>query len=56
MGTANAVVWEFSQVGGIVFIVGFQILAGAFGWGSLFFLSAGLVVVGLAVTALLRGE
>lgn len=56
VGTANAVVWEFSQVGGIVFIVGFQILAGLYGWGSLFFLSAGLVVVGLAVTALLRGK
>ncbi len=55
VGTANAVVWEFSQFGGIVFIVGFQILAGVFGWGSLFFLSSALVVVGLAVAAFLRG-
>lgn len=56
VGTANAVVWEFSQAGGIVFIVGFQIVAGFTGWGSLFFLSAGLVLVGLAVAAFLRGE
>ncbi len=55
VGTANAVVWEFSQIGGIVFIVGFQALAGPFGWGSLFFLASGLVVVGLAVAAFLRG-
>lgn len=56
VGTANAVVWEFSQVGGIVFIVGFQIFAGSFGWGRLFFLAAGLVVVGLAVAAFLPRE
>ncbi|HYM38652.1 MAG TPA: MFS transporter [Thermoplasmata archaeon] len=56
VGTANAVVWEFSQAGGIVFIVGFQALASLFGWGSLFFLSSGLVVVGLAVSALLRAR
>ncbi len=56
VGTANAVVWEFSQAGGIVFIVGFQIVAGFTGWGSLFFLSAGLILVGLAVAAFLRGE
>ena len=56
VGTANAVVWEFSQVGGIVFIVGFQSLANPLGWGSLFFLSSGLVLVGLAVAVFLRGE
>lgn len=44
------------QVDGIVFIVGFQLLAGPLGWGSRFFLSSGLVVVGLAVAALLRAE
>ncbi len=55
VGTANAVVWEFSQVGGIVFIVGFQALAVLYGWGFLFFLAAGLVLLGLAVAAFLRG-
>ncbi len=55
VGSANAVVWEFSQVGGIVFYFGFEILAGLTGWGSLFFLSAGLVALGLVVASFLRG-
>ena len=56
VGTANAVVWEFSQIGGLVLIFGFQGLAGVLGWGALFLVSSGLTLGGLLVATFLRAQ
>lgn len=56
VGTANAVVWEFSQIGGLVLIFGFQGLAGILGWGSLFLVSSVLTLAGLVVALFLRAR
>lgn len=44
-GAANAVVWEFSQIGGSVLIFVFDGVGLAYGWGLTFYLAAALAAV-----------
>ena len=56
-GAANAVVWEFSQIGGFALIFVFSDLGGAPGastWTLTFFLASGLCAVMLVLGLLLR--
>lgn len=56
-GAANAVVWEFSQIGGFALIFVFSSVGGAPGaatWTLTFFLASGLCAVMLALGLLLR--
>lgn len=53
-GAANAVVWEFSQIGGFVLIFVFGGLGGAEGYTSTFYLSAALTLIMLVVGLFLR--
>jgi len=56
VGMANSVVWEFSQIGGFVLIIFYQIIAGFSGWGFLFYFSAFLTLVMLGFAFLLRAR
>jgi predicted MFS family arabinose efflux permease len=53
-GAANAVVWEFSQIGGFVLIFVFGVLGAAEGFTSTFYLSAVLTLAMLAIGLFLR--
>lgn len=54
-GAANAIVWEFAQIGGLLFIFVFEgIGESSWGWSSLFFVSAGLTLSMLALGAAMR--
>lgn len=55
-GMANSVVWEFSQIGGFVLIILYQVIAGFSGWGFLFYFSALLTLVMLAFSFLLKAR
>ncbi len=55
-GMANSVVWEFSQIGGFVLIILYQVIAGSTGWGFLFYFSALLTLVMLGFSFLLRAR
>jgi hypothetical protein len=53
---ANSVVWEFSQVGGFVLIILYQVIAGSSGWGFLFYFSALLTLIMLGFSFLLKSK
>lgn len=55
-GVANAVVWEFSQVGGLVLILAYEVVSASSGWGLLFFLSSALTLVSLVSALFLRSK
>lgn len=55
-GMANSVVWEFSQVGGFVLIILYQVIAGSSGWGFLFYFSALLTLIMLGFSFLLKSK
>ncbi|MDE1821514.1 MAG: MFS transporter [Euryarchaeota archaeon] len=55
-GAANAMVWEFSQIGGTVVVLGFLGFGSAYGWGSTFWLAAGFSALMLGLGALLRAK
>lgn len=55
-GAANAVVWEFSQIGGTIMIFSFDAVGLSMGWTVTFFLAAGISLAMLAAGLLLRTE
>jgi MFS transporter, FLVCR family, MFS-domain-containing protein 7 len=55
-GEANAVVWEFAQIGGFLVIFLFEGVGSAFGWGSTFYLSGTLMFVGAGLAAALNSR
>jgi predicted MFS family arabinose efflux permease len=55
-GIANSVCWEFSQVGGFLILLAYPVIAGPWGWTSLFYVSSGLTALGFAIALLLRSR
>ena len=56
VGVANSIVWEFSQIGGVVLIFIFEGIAASSGWDSLFFVSALLTLAALVLTWFIRAR
>ncbi len=56
VGVANSIVWEFSQIGGVVLIFIFEGIAASSGWDSLFFVSAVLTLAALVLTWFIRAR
>lgn len=53
-GTANSSLWLLSQIGSVVLIVLFESMARTTGWNSTLILSAGLLVLSILLTAILK--
>jgi MFS family permease len=54
VGTANSILWEFSQIGAFILILLYEAVAKLFGWNSVFHLSSLLVLISLILALTLR--
>lgn len=53
IGTANSILWEFSQIGAFILIILYEVLAGSYGWNSTLILSSILIVLSLLLSSAL---
>ena len=56
VGSANSILWEFSQVGAFILIIVYEVVSGVFGWNSVLYLSSILVLASMFLSTQLKEE